>query len=992
MAVNDSDSTPEDTPVTLAILGNDSDPDGDALSVVEIAGTAVTAGDSVTIANGSVILNANGTVTVTPAPNYNGILSFEYTISDGDATDTATVTVNVSGVNDSPTAQPDVRSVGEDGPALSGNVITAPETGEQADSDPDGDALNVSAVAFGGVTGTVGSALAGDYGTLTLNADGSYSYTPNAATQALDDGDSVSDVFSYTVSDGSSTDTTTLTITVTGSNDGPVAVNDSDSTPEDTPVTLAILGNDSDPDGDALSVVEIAGTAVTAGDSVAIANGSVTLNANGTVTVTPATNYNGTLNFDYTISDGDATDTATVTVNVSGVNDAPSLSGATAAVSEEGLAGGIPDTSGNPSDTSNATQVTGQLTVGDADGDAVELSLVSPSTSLTSGGETLSWQGDNTQTLVATAGGEDIARLSIDNDGNYQFDLLRPLDHPDSTSEDVLSIDFGVVASDGQDSTTATLQINVEDDAPSADSIDQSVEFLDTNLLVVIDVSGSMGTSDGIGGQTRLNSAISAINSLMSRYAEFGDVAVRIVAFSGSAQAIGSSWTSIAQAQTDLSGLSAGGQTNYDAALNSAQTAFASNGALSNAQNIAYFFSDGRPTRPDGSRGINASEEAEWVDFLNTEFISAYAMGLGNDVNQSNLNPIAHNGESGENRDAVIVNSLADLEQTLEDTVANTTRGNLLSSGELQLLAGADGAHLSEISIDGTTYRYDISTNSVLVSGGPDRSSFDAGANQITITTLSGGELELNFVSGEYTFLPTTGDASMPATVFTYLALDNDGDSAGGQVSISASTVQITEGTDQANTLTGADTPDRLLGGDANDTLAGGSGDDQLFGGNGNDTLLGELGNDILFGHGGDDELLGGLGQDQLQGGTGNDTLTGGGGSDTFIWRFSDADGGVDVITDWTSAATDAGGDRLDLRDLLQGEQGQDLSDYLHFETDGSDTTIRVSSDGDFSGGYSSSAVDHSIQLQGIDLTQGGSLSDTGIIQDLLNRGQLIVD
>ena len=259
-------------------------------------------------------------MTFDPVPGYTGPVEFDYTIEDGQGgTDTATVNIDVGGVNDAPVAAPDVGSTNEDTSLVvtAANGVINGAAGK--DSDPDGDSLAVSVVKFGATTGTVGQPLAGAWGSLTLNADGSYSYTPNSAAQGLDDGESRTDVFTYTVTDPTGqTATTTLTITVTGRNDAPVAIDDSGTTPKDTPVTLDLLGNDSDPDGDPLEITEINGTPVTVGTPVEILGsdgnpiGEVTLNPDGTVTFDPAPGYEGPVDFEYTVSDGTAEDTANV--------------------------------------------------------------------------------------------------------------------------------------------------------------------------------------------------------------------------------------------------------------------------------------------------------------------------------------------------------------------------------------------------------------------------------------------------------------------------------------------------------------------------------------------------------------------------------------------------------------------------------------------------------------------------------------------------------
>ncbi|MFO1341294.1 MAG: Ig-like domain-containing protein, partial [Burkholderiaceae bacterium] len=261
LAGDDRATVAEDTPITLNLLGNDHDADGDTLTITQINGQDVTPGTPVALddgaghAVGTVTVNADGSVTFDPAPGYNGPAGFTYTVSDGHGgSDTATVGIDVGGVNDAPVAAPDTGSTSEDA-TLVVDAAHGVIQGAGTDTDPDGDSLAVSDVAFGGTHASVGSPIAGAWGTLTLNADGSYSYVPNAAAQALHDGDSRSDVFSYTVTDPTgATSTTTLTLTVTGRNDAPVAVDDSAITPEDTPLTLDLRGNDSDPDGDPLAV------------------------------------------------------------------------------------------------------------------------------------------------------------------------------------------------------------------------------------------------------------------------------------------------------------------------------------------------------------------------------------------------------------------------------------------------------------------------------------------------------------------------------------------------------------------------------------------------------------------------------------------------------------------------------------------------------------------------------------------------------------------
>ena len=241
------------------------------------------------------MLNPDGTVTFTPNADFNGDADFTYTVTDGDLTsNTATVTVDVAAVNDAPVAADDSLMATEDTPVT---YTAAQLLGN--DSDVDGDSITIASVTSG--TG----------GTAVLNPDGTVTFTPNADFNGDAD-------FTYTVTDGDLTsNTATVTVDVAAVNDAPVAADDSLMATEDTPVTYTaaqLLGNDSDVDGDSITIASV--TSGTGGTAV--------LNPDGTVTFTPNADFNGDADFTYTVTDGDLTsNTATVTVDVAAVNDAP---------------------------------------------------------------------------------------------------------------------------------------------------------------------------------------------------------------------------------------------------------------------------------------------------------------------------------------------------------------------------------------------------------------------------------------------------------------------------------------------------------------------------------------------------------------------------------------------------------------------------------------------------------------------------------------------
>ena len=256
----------------------------------------------------------------TPAPNGNGASYAGFTFSVQDsagAYDPApnTITFNVTPLNDGPAAAADAATALEDTP-LAGNVLAN-------DSDVDGDTLTVTQFSIGGATYAAGSSatLAG-IGTLVINADGGYSFTPaanyhGAVPQAT-----------YTVSDGSTTASSTLSLSIDAVNDAPLAQNDLASTPINTALAnIDVLGNDADLDGDPLSVT-----------GAALANpalGSVSVNPDGSLNFTPANNVSGPVTIVYTISDGQgATSSATLTVNV-GANTPPAGADASITIDED---------------------------------------------------------------------------------------------------------------------------------------------------------------------------------------------------------------------------------------------------------------------------------------------------------------------------------------------------------------------------------------------------------------------------------------------------------------------------------------------------------------------------------------------------------------------------------------------------------------------------------------------------------------------------------
>jgi VCBS repeat-containing protein len=217
------------------------------------------------------------------------------------------------------TAMVDLISTSEDN-STTGNVIT----------NDLGEGLSVTRV--NGDATKVGSQVTLASGALvTLNNNGTFTYNPNSKFESLNPNQTATDSFSYTIKDNqNNVSTATVTMTINGAADNPEAVDDSFTTDEDTSTTGNVKTNDTDPNGDNLTVTMVNGVAANVGNQFTLASGAlVTLNSNGTFTYNPNKRFEslndgqtGTDTFSYTVNDGHGnTDTATVTMTIQGVTD-----------------------------------------------------------------------------------------------------------------------------------------------------------------------------------------------------------------------------------------------------------------------------------------------------------------------------------------------------------------------------------------------------------------------------------------------------------------------------------------------------------------------------------------------------------------------------------------------------------------------------------------------------------------------------------------------
>ncbi len=277
-------------PVTIDVLGNDTDPDNDPLAV-----------ESVTQPSNGTAVNNGTDVTYTPDPNFNGLDTFTYTAADAtSSSNSATVTVTVNAINDAPVA---------DGQAVSVKENTTRDI-TLTGSDVDGDTLTYAVV-----DGPTNGALSGTAPNLT--------YTPNNPYLGPDS-------FTFKVNDATvDSEPAAVTITV-NANNTPVANPDSYSIEEDGTLNVdaaaGVLFNDTDADGDSLTAVPVSN----------VTQGVLTLNPDGSFTYTPNANFNGIDTFTYKANDGTADSTVTtVTFTVKPINDAPAANTDSYSVDED---------------------------------------------------------------------------------------------------------------------------------------------------------------------------------------------------------------------------------------------------------------------------------------------------------------------------------------------------------------------------------------------------------------------------------------------------------------------------------------------------------------------------------------------------------------------------------------------------------------------------------------------------------------------------------
>ncbi len=538
----------------------------------------------------------------------------------------------------------------------------------------------------------------------------------------------------------------------------------------------------------------------------------------------------------------------------------------------------------------------------------------------------------------------------------------------------------------GSASSTATIPVTVVPavyNAVTATSGDDNVTGTDANDIIVADIGGLtvvpgtnyniafMVDSSGSMSTSSLNAAKDSLTSVFNSLKQSlggsnsGTVNIFLVDFdtqvNKSVSVNLNDPNALTLLKAVLNSMGSGGGTNYEDVFKTTANWFQSADAVANtgAKNLTYFITDGQPTYYQTGEQTNPTlyGNVKLDSVVNT---SNYKQGDTFSTYIDNSHYLTINsagsvvlqtynswwGWSSETLGTIhaqgdgtyeLSNLAGTGNSTNSSTTSNSTSGFALLSG----LSSVEAIGLNnDVSLNDLK-PYDSDKTPQTNIDPKDLANSIIGHTEATMPgndTVNGGEgndilfgdlVSFNGIAGE-------GYQAMQAFVAKETGVDVS------KVTTSNVHQYITEHY-QAFDVSGAH--------DGNDTLLGGAGNDILFGSGGNDLLDGGKGNDIL---------LGGTGNDTLIGGQGNDILIGGSGGDTFVWKSGDT--GNDVIKDFKASE----GDRIDLRDLLQGETGSTIDNFLKITTVDGTSSLQISSAGKFNSGDAAAATpDVTIKLEG---------------------------
>ena len=627
-----------------------------------------------------------------------------------------------------------------------------------------------------------------------------------------------------------------------------------------------------------------------------------------------------------------------------------------------------------------------------AEGTTVKLSAINTALTDTDGSETLSVKisGAPVGSVLSDGAGHSFTVTASNGEANVtgwslgSLTVTPPTYYNGQFNLTVTSTSTEAVG--GSASSTATIPVTVVPavyNAITATSADDNVVGTDGNDIIVADIGGLtvvpgtnyniafMVDSSGSMSTSSLNSAKDSLTSVFNTLKQSlggsnsGTVNIFLVDFDAQVNKSVSvnlnDPSALTQLKAVLDSMTSGGGTNYEDVFKTTANFFQSTEAVANtgAKNLTYFITDGQPTYYQTGESTNPylygnktldslitttnyklgtavslyPDSSHQIDISANGSVKVWTKSGGSWSYQNFSGTLHAQGDgtyefsglagSGNSTDYyTTANSSSSF--SLLSNLSNVEAIGLNSGVSLNDLKPYDSDKTPQTNIDPKDLANSIIGHTEATMPGNDTVNGGAG-NDI----LFGDLVSFNGIAGE-------GYQAMQAFVARETGVEVS------KVSTSNVHQYITEHY-QAFDVSGSH--------DGNDTLLGGAGNDILFGSGGNDLLDGGKGNDIL---------LGGTGNDTLIGGQGNDILIGGSGADTFVWKAGDT--GSDVIKDFKASE----GDRIDLRDLLQGETGSTIDNFLKITTVDGTSSLQVSSAGKFNSGDAAAATpDVTIKLEG---------------------------
>lgn len=710
----------------------------------------------------------------------------------------------------------------EDGPTITGAF-----DGDDIDSDDDSDSLIYTITS------------APSEGSVVNNGDGTFAFSPGADFQDLGQGETRTVSFTYTATDahGAVSSPSTVTIRVAGTNDAPVAMLDSATGAEDASVTINVLANDSDIDGDTLAVSHVNGVNIAVNGTVALGDGaSVRLNADGTLTYTPAANATGPKSFAYTVTDGlGGATTATVEISLAPVNDAPAANGDAASTNEDAAV------------VLSATSLLANDT--DMDGDALVISSVS---------------------AVSALG----ASVSINAAGDIVYDPAGSASLQALTRGQQATDTFTYVVTDpGGETSTATVTITVdgrlETPVANADSVTVTENGSVSGNLVSNDlitgstdnsgnvlVNGSFEDGHGVGaGGIDYPASLPGWTSVQGSFEVWG------TGFLGNTASDGTAFLELDNGggrDAYSSNLTTDAGREYTLAFDLAQR----NGTSSSSNQVEFFVNG-------VSLGVFTPPSTTFSTFTVT-FI-----GTGSDV-ITFREPASANDGVGGLIDNLRISAPADVFVTavngdvgaVGDAVAGSDGGTFIidADGDYVFSAGSDFDYLAAGQTATSSVTYTVTDD-----GGSDTETVT-----VTVTGVDDAPIVSTPLSDQSTDMLAAFSHTLAADAFTDVdsaltlsATLANGDPLPAWLTFDAAT-RTFSGTPQGGDVGQIEVRVTATGGPASASdvfsLDVGVVNLTLTGAAGNDGLTGDVGADIIIGGDGGDTLTGGAGDDVISG------------------------------------------------------------------------------------------------------------------------------